>query len=492
MKLPFSSLNLFLLLFFHDYSYFVNSFVSNDPNVLTKKRFTFVQKRFINSFPSSPKYSALSLFPTNRLSFLPSVLFPPLNIYDIWYQYALVSSAAVASLQLEKSTSIGRALSAPVCSMLLTVILTNFQFLPPEGSIHLRTLVDFAVKLATPMLLLNADLKRTYREAGASLLLAFFLGTMGTIFGAVIAYTMFGSNMANGLSVPGDGWKLASALAAKNIGGGLNYMGVASALQLSPTALATGLTVDNLLGLLYFPFISFIGSFASHSATLPSEVAGHSESVAISTSSSSSLSSSSSSLDSQTNDTFEKPQVIAATNTLAIEPFISALSLSLVIVAISEYLSKVLPVPAITISTVLSVVLATIFPSPLSPLLPASDLLGKLLLTLFFAAIGNLSGTIYNALFAPAVAPLIGFNTVLYAIHLAFIFGIGKLFKLKIEDLAIASNANIGNAATASALAVSKGWTRLIVPALLVGCLGNAIGTLLGVSLGTHLFSKMF
>lgn len=47
----------------------------------------------------------------------------------------------------------------------------------------------------------------------------------------------------------GDGWKLASALTAKNIGGGINYMGVANELVLSPVGISVGLTVDNLLGL---------------------------------------------------------------------------------------------------------------------------------------------------------------------------------------------------------------------------------------------------
>lgn len=49
-------------------------------------------------------------------------------------------------------------------------------------------------------------------------------------------------------------------MCAKNVGGGLNFFAVADAVKLSPSALATGLAVDNLLGLLYFPFVSWLGA----------------------------------------------------------------------------------------------------------------------------------------------------------------------------------------------------------------------------------------
>ena len=61
---------------------------------------------------------------------------------------------------------------------------------------------------------------------------------------------------------------------------------------------------------------------------------------------------------------------------------------------------------------------------------------------------------------------------------------IGPLLKLPKPDLLVASNANIGNPATASSLAVAQGWNDRAVPALLVGTLGNSIGTFVGLSVG--------
>ena len=49
----------------------------------------------------------------------------------------------------------------------------------------------------------------------------------------------------------------------------------------------------------------------------------------------------------------------------------------------------------------------------------------------------------------------------------------------------VCSNANVGGATTAAALAVAKGWGSLVVPAILVGTLGNVIGNIGGILIGT-------
>jgi len=53
------------------------------------------------------------------------------------------------------------------------------------------------------------------------------------------------------------------------------------------------------------------------------------------------------------------------------------------------------------------------------------------------------------------------------------------LFELR--TLLLASNACIGGPATASALAVASGWEKLLVPSILVGNLGYAVATFLGI-----------
>ena len=84
---------------------------------------------------------------------------------------------------------------------------------------------------------------------------------------------------------------------------------------------------------------------------------------------------------------------------------------------------------------------------------------------------------------------LLGFLTILYAVHLAIILGLSALARKTLPAMPfiqrcahlqlalVGSNANIGGPATASALASGNGWPSLVAPALLVGNAGYAIAT---------------
>ena len=62
---------------------------------------------------------------------------------------------------------------------------------------------------------------------------------------------------------------------------------------------------------------------------------------------------------------------------------------------------------------------------------------------------------------------------------------LGKIFKFNLEEILCASNANIGGPTTSAAMAVSKGWTKLVGPCLIVGTIGYVIGTYAGLIVGS-------
>ncbi len=66
-------------------------------------------------------------------------------------------------------------------------------------------------------------------------------------------------------------------------------------------------------------------------------------------------------------------------------------------------------------------------------------------------------------------------------------FTCAKIFKFNLEDAILASNACIGGPTTAAAMAVSKGWTKLIAPIMLIGTLGYVIGNYCGIIIGNFL-----
>ena len=66
-----------------------------------------------------------------------------------------------------------------------------------------------------------------------------------------------------------------------------------------------------------------------------------------------------------------------------------------------------------------------------------------------------------------------------------------RKMKADLEEIILASNANIGGPTTAAALAIAKGWKDLIGPILVVGTLGYIIGNYVGTLLGFWFASMM-
>ena len=115
-------------------------------------------------------------------------------------------------------TAVGRALSGPVCAMVCGALFATLGVLPAPGP-HYAAIQTATVSLATPALLFGADL-RTVLKATGSLSVAFCV--------APPRWRRRRSPRSQGSPDPGtragaaangDGWKLAAALVAKNVGG---------------------------------------------------------------------------------------------------------------------------------------------------------------------------------------------------------------------------------------------------------------------------------
>jgi uncharacterized membrane protein len=145
---------------------------------------------------------------------------------------------------------------------------------------------------------------------------------------------------------------------------------------------------------------------------------------------------------------------------------------------ISEMLSGLLPnIPSILILSTIGILLAqTKFVANLK----GSHNLGLYLVYIFLAVIGA-----YCELSAVAELKDVGINILLFAgltilLHGLIIIILGGFFYRDWEMIAIVSQANIGGGTTAIALAETFDRKELILPAILVGTLGNALGTYLG------------
>ena len=137
---------------------------------------------------------------------------------------------------------------------------------------------------------------------------------------------------------------------------------------------------------------------------------------------------------------------------------------------------------SLVITSLLTVVSATIFPTWFESLRSSGAAMGVLFLQMFFAASGAGGSLLLVLRQAPS---LIAFSALQLAIHFVVLMGVGRgAMRLDKNELFLASNANVGGPTTAAAMAQAKEWRKLVLPALLVGVLGYAMATALSLSLG--------
>ena len=131
--------------------------------------------------------------------------------------------------------------------------------------------------------------------------------------------------------------------------------------------------------------------------------------------------------------------------------------------------------------------LATFFPNFSGNIAGAQEI-GTFLIHIFFTVIGVPASVYLIVTQAPL---LLVFCGIIVAMNMVFSYVFGKMFNFTLEEITIASNANIGGPTTAAALAIAKGWEELVVPALLVGTFGYVIGNYCAIYLANEVFPKL-
>lgn len=134
-------------------------------------------------------------------------------------------------------------------------------------------------------------------------------------------------------------------------------------------------------------------------------------------------------------------------------------------------------VPPILILTALALLLAQI---PAVGRLQGSRLLGMFAVYLFLAVIGAYCDVAALAGLETLGPVLLLFATTIALVHGLIVFGAAWILKIDLDVAAVASQANVGGGTSALAIARSLGRDDLVLPAVLIGSLGLAIGTFLG------------
>jgi uncharacterized membrane protein len=171
-------------------------------------------------------------------------------------------------------------------------------------------------------------------------------------------------------------------------------------------------------------------------------------------------------------------QLLSSGAPLRLSDFAGLTSITLGIMWVADLLTSFAPaVPRIIWLTTLVLVIAQL---PMVRKLSGSAVIGNFLLLLFLASNGAKSVVSNIVEVGPAI---FWFAAGTVAVHGAIIFGLGWLLRMNGDILSIASQANVGGATTAMALAGARRRTDLILPGVAVGMLGNAVGNYAGIAI---------
>ncbi len=348
-------------------------------------------------------------------------------------------------------TKIGRQFGgAALLVILFTAVVANLKLIPTASDSF--ELYDIIFKYIAPIsifyLLLNVNIK-SIKKAGLPMVGLFVLGSIATTIGILISWFLISPQEILG----DDGKIIAGMLTGTYTGGSVNFNAIALeyGFQKKGFLYAGTIAVDNVVTAIWIMVTlaipMFLNKIWSSNVKINTKAVSNTE---------------------------------VANNNAKIDSksLVWLIFLGIWAYYISDIISEnFIKIPSILILTTIGIILAqTRFISKIK----GSQTLGLYLVYLFLAVIGAFCELSAVSQLQDIGATLLIFTSIAVLIHgLVFIF-IGGLVFRDWEMISIASQANIGGGASAIALAESFDRKELILPAILVGSLGNALGTYLG------------
>lgn len=348
-----------------------------------------------------------------------------------------------------------RSIGTPILVILITAIAANFGLIPTatKGNPVYTAVFVYLAPMGIFIALLEVDLK-SLKKAGGPILLMFGIGALGTLVGVLAAWFLVKPAASIG--------PLANAVAGMYtgtyIGGSINFNAIALSYQVNEHAdlFAATTVVDNLIGT---PWIiatlilpKYLQKLFPRKKLLPIS---------------------------------SENQKITTKETISIAGMAAILGLAFLAMAISKFVLQYFPqIPEVLTLTTIALILAQLrFIQQLS----GAHTIGFFLILLFLAAIGTLCDLSTLSGLGDLAGMLIMFVGMIVLIHGLVIFGVGALFRIDWDVIAVASQANVGGNTTALASAESLNRPDLLIPGVLVGSLGNALGTYAGFFLASML-----
>jgi uncharacterized membrane protein len=380
---------------------------------------------------------------------------------------------ASASIYLEQRYSWASKISGAIVALIGAIILSNTGIIPTASPVY-DAVWTFIIPLAIPLLLFHVNFKRIWQESGR-LLIIFLISSIGTVAGVIISFFLLKAHIPM-LD------KIGAMLSASYIGGGVNFAAMAAKFETPGEMVSSAVVADNLMMAIYFVVLMIIPSMSFFRSRFK---APHVEKV-------------------ERGSVGEDGKTLAESfwkrKDISLKDMAMSIGTAFLLVIVSfkiaEFLDGFIPSGDETsfflnllnglfgdkylMLTTLTFLFLALFPKYFESI-NGSQEIGTFLIYLFFVVIG-----------IPASIPLIIQNAplllvfvfIIIVLNMAISLTAGKLLKYDLEEILLASNANVGGPTTAAAMAIAKGWKDLIGPILVVGTLGYIIGNYVGTTLG--------
>lgn len=389
---------------------------------------------------------------------------------DTWALLALLMVSVALAIWLEQKYQWASKVSGAIIALLIALVASNLSIIPTSCPLYDDIVWGYAVPLGIPLLLLQCNMKKIWKETGRMMVI-FLIGAAGTVSGAFIAYSLLHSY------IPGlEG--VAAMMTGSYIGGGVNFAALATEFEVGEIKAATTVA-DNLLMALYFFALIFIAGmkFFRKNYSHP-----HIDAV-------------------EANSDLRESQTQAAAYWSRKDISLKDIGINFAYSAAVVYLAKLIagaiggliPDTGVVLHmlhtffgseyvwiTTVAMAVATFGEAKVAKL-SGSQEIGTYLIYLFLFVIG-VPASIYKILTETPL--LLAFTAIMVGVNMLFCFVGGKLLRFDLEDIILASNANIGGPTTAAGMAISQGWSALVGPVMLVGTFGYVVGTYLGILVG--------
>ena len=389
---------------------------------------------------------------------------------DTWALLALMVASVALAIWLEQKYVWASQISGAIIALLIALAASNLAIIPTSCVLYDDIVWGYAVPMGIPLLLLQCNMKKIWKETGRMMVI-FLIGAAGTVAGAFLAYTLLHS------FIPGlEG--VAAMMTGSYIGGGVNFAALASEFEVGEIKAATTVA-DNLLMALYFFGLIFIAGmkFFRKRYSHP-----HIDAIA----ESGDLSGA------QTQAAAYWSRKDISLKDIAMN-FAYAVLVVFAAKLIAAFIGGLIPDTGVALHmlhtffgseyvwiTTVSMACATFGEKQVAKL-SGSQEIGTYLIYLFLFVIGVPASIVKIIQETPL---LLVFTGIMVLVNMLFCFIGGKLLHFDLEDIILASNANIGGPTTAAGMAISQGWSALVGPVMLVGTFGYVIGTYLGILVG--------